>query len=138
MSKDITEKELLPCPFCGKNAELITRGNDHTKKRSAEVECSYCHIKQITGAIRNSIEWCKEIAIHKWNKRAWQAKQSNQLDGWVSVEDRLPTVYTTCLIVDAESVEVAIYLPDGRWEDNHKEGFNHVTNWQPLPPPPQK
>jgi len=61
--------ELKPCPFCGGEAELITRGNQYTKKRSAEIECGKCHTKQITGAIRGTIEWCKETAIKKWNNR---------------------------------------------------------------------
>lgn len=61
--------DLLPCPFCGGHAEIITVGNDFTKKRSAEVKCKSCFTKQVTGAIRNSIEWCIETAIAKWNKR---------------------------------------------------------------------
>ena len=61
--------DLLNCPFCGGNAELITRGNNATKKRSAEVECTQCHTKQITGAIYKDLMWCAKTAIEKWNKR---------------------------------------------------------------------
>ena len=60
---------IRPCPFCGGEAELITRGNAFTKKRSAEIECSDCHTLQVTGAIHSSLAWCQEKAIEKWNKR---------------------------------------------------------------------
>lgn len=61
---------LRPCPFCGGTAELITRGNAFTKKRSAEVECCKCHTKQVTGAIHNNLDWCIGVAVEKWNKRS--------------------------------------------------------------------
>ena len=57
-------------------------------------------------------------------------------DGWVSVEDGLPELYTTCMVTDAGTVDMAIYLPENRWEDKCNEGLNHVTHWQPLPSPP--
>lgn len=63
------EANLLPCPFCSGQAKLITRGNDYSKKRSAEVECTKCHTKQITGAIRNNTAWCVLTAIKQWNTR---------------------------------------------------------------------
>lgn len=59
-------------------------------------------------------------------------------DGWVRVEDALPEQYTTCLVIDAEDVDMAIYLPDNRWEDKCHEGLNHVTHWRPLPEPPKQ
>jgi len=65
-------EEIKPCPFCGGEAELITRGNAFTKKRSAEIECSKCHTLQVTGAIHSSLEWCQEKAIEKWNKRTFE------------------------------------------------------------------
>lgn len=61
---------LRSCPFCGAEPELILRGNAHTKSRSAEVYCRSCHTKQVTGAIHNSLDWCQEKAVEKWNRRS--------------------------------------------------------------------
>ena len=66
------DSRLKYCPFCGGVAEIITRGNAFTKKRSAEIECSKCHVKMIVGAIRNSLDWCESIIINKWNQRTGQ------------------------------------------------------------------
>jgi hypothetical protein len=62
-------EQLKPCPFCGGVPELITRGNEYSKKRSAEIKCGSCYTKQVTAAIYNSLDWCKEMATQKWNKR---------------------------------------------------------------------
>jgi len=61
---------LRSCPFCGGIAELITRGNAFTKKRSAEVECVKCHTKQVTAAVHSSLGWCENKAVEKWNNRS--------------------------------------------------------------------
>jgi len=57
------------CPFCGKEPELITRGNSASKSRSAEIYCKPCYTIMKVGAIRNSIEWCEAKVIEKWNTR---------------------------------------------------------------------
>ena len=59
---------LKPCPFCGGKAKLTLYGNDRTK-RKAQVKCTSCFTKQITGAIYKPLTWCQEIAIETWNKR---------------------------------------------------------------------
>jgi DNA-directed RNA polymerase subunit RPC12/RpoP len=63
-------ENISKCPFCGDEAELITRGNDNTKKRSAEIECTNCHVKMVVGAIRNTTEWCIRTVLEKWNNRS--------------------------------------------------------------------
>ncbi len=61
--------ELLPCPFCGGEAELLFIGNGHTKSRRVEVKCKKCRIKRTVGAIRHGSEWCAKISINEWNQR---------------------------------------------------------------------
>jgi Lar family restriction alleviation protein len=74
----MSKEELKPCPFCGGKAEMITRGNEATKKRSAEITCTSCRATQITGAIRGSLEWCQDTAIEKWNKRQSLSKEQGK------------------------------------------------------------
>jgi len=63
--------ELLPCPFCGGEAEVYRVGNAHTKKRSVVVDCktSGCTIKMTVGVIHQSLDWAEGKAIEKWNTR---------------------------------------------------------------------
>ena len=60
--------EIKECPFCGKQPELIRRGNEHTK-RSAEIICKNCGVIIKVAAIRNNLQWCVDTVIAKWNKR---------------------------------------------------------------------
>lgn len=66
----MTEKvELRPCPICGGEAELLTRGNDVTKKRSAEIKCKECGCLLVVGAIRFPLTWAVKKVSDKWNTR---------------------------------------------------------------------
>lgn len=69
MPTDKVPTELLPCPLCNGEAKIILRGNAFTKRRSAEIFCTECGVEQVTGAVHNSLEWCSDKAIQKWNKR---------------------------------------------------------------------
>lgn len=70
-SGEFEAEKLLPCPFCGGEPEFRTIGNEATKNRKAEIECTKCHVRRTTGAIRNNLEWCGRKAIELWNAR-WQ------------------------------------------------------------------
>ena len=61
--------ELLPCPFCGGEANINFIGNDHSKKRKVEVKCSSCRVELINASIRNNSEVCAKWTIDGWNKR---------------------------------------------------------------------
>lgn len=67
---DAKPNVMRSCPFCGGEAELILRGNAFTKKRNAEIRCGSCNVEMVVGAIHNSLEWCQEKVIQKWNCRA--------------------------------------------------------------------
>lgn len=63
------QKELKECPFCGGEAELTTRGNGYTKKRSAEIKCKDCNVKIICGAIKLGMYFCINTVTKHWNSR---------------------------------------------------------------------
>jgi hypothetical protein len=63
------EVEIQPCPFCNEKPELILRGNAFTKKRNAEIRCDKCNVEMVVGAVHNSLEWCQDKVIEKWNNR---------------------------------------------------------------------
>lgn len=65
-------RELLPCPFCGGEAEINQIGNDHTPKRGFEVKCAAwgCATKKRAMVIRQPVEKAREFAVAAWNHRA--------------------------------------------------------------------
>lgn len=65
----MTNDELKPCPFCGEFPLMITKGNEHTKKRSAEIYCKGCNTTMRVGAIKFTLNWCIDTVLFKWNTR---------------------------------------------------------------------
>ena len=65
-------EELKPCPFCGSAAELIRKGNEHTKSQTAIIRCTKrgCFGEQKVGVITHSYEWATKKVIETWNTRA--------------------------------------------------------------------
>jgi len=63
--------DLLPCPFCGYEADLRFIGNGYTKSKEVQIKCTnmYCRATMINKAIKNSSEWLAKISITNWNKR---------------------------------------------------------------------
>ena len=59
--------ELKPCPFCGNNAILETRGYDH--KRNYRVSCNSVYH---CGASQHWFDTMRE-AVAAWNRRAKEA-----------------------------------------------------------------
>ena len=64
--------KLLPCPFCGGEAEINQIGNMATKSRGFEVRCTAwgCSTKKRSMVIRRSLEDARTWAVERWNARA--------------------------------------------------------------------
>ena len=64
--------KLLPCPFCGGEAEINQIGNMATKSRGFEVRCTAwgCSTKKRSMIIRRSLENARTWAVKRWNTRA--------------------------------------------------------------------
>jgi hypothetical protein len=111
----MTDKtELLPCPFCGGvPARFYIMGTE-------AVACPAC------AATIGDPEPGRARAA--WNRRA---------DGWVSVEDALPSDGCAVLGFCDGDIEMMTYDRQFGWYyiDNDR-AYNPVTHWRPLPPPP--
>lgn len=73
---DGIEIELLPCPFCGGEADHHDIGNAHTKSRATKIWCTCCHYSHTTKAIRQGHDWTRSRAIAGWNHRTPDAGRS--------------------------------------------------------------
>jgi hypothetical protein len=87
--------------------------------------------------------WGKALSESLFNKhiskqiRKVLEESNKRADGWISVEDRLPTkeeeynIYT--VYGDARWVSSSKYV-EKVWQDGY--GGRFITHWQPLPVPP--
>lgn len=64
--------ELLPCPFCGGEAEIVQVGNEATPKRGFEVRCLTwgCSTKKRSLVIHHPLEMARDFVTAAWNRRA--------------------------------------------------------------------
>src|SRR5690606_22731887 len=116
-----THEKLLPCPFCGGEAEIHDIGNDLKKSRKTEIVCTQCHVKKVVAAIHNPLSWTRATAIEEWNRRTPPAAVP---DGWVMVP-RNPT----SKMLDAATPPASEWIghpeekPESieRWRQGHRE-----------------
>lgn len=64
-------KRLLPCPFCGNEAEVRPYSN-----HGCQVQCKQCGARISGKALRQTIDWLRGNLIAAWNKRASDALES--------------------------------------------------------------
>ena len=58
----LTEKELKPCPFCGRKACIINTGN-HYPRAFYRIVCQSCY------TVQGKFYDTEEESIEAWNKR---------------------------------------------------------------------
>ena len=68
---DFKADELLPCPMCGSEAELIFVGNPYTKKISTTAKCTnkMCRVQRTDATLKGDAEWVAKVTIKRWNER---------------------------------------------------------------------
>lgn len=111
-------EKLLPCPFCGGEAEY------HVECEMVTVRCSIC------GATTSGWWDEPEEAIAEWNRRA---------DGWISVEERLPEHSNVVLVALRHGLvcEGSYFDIEQRWI-RFGVPYMPVTHWMPLPELPER
>lgn len=102
-------------------------------KEQSEKELNSSNFGMITSSVLNKAE----RAISEMPSADVQS-----VNGWVSVEDRLPEIpkpdegYCCFLVSDGSLIHIAYYTEDG-WlftdSGEMKEMFYKVTHWMPLP-----
>ena len=149
MSKD----KLLPCPFCGGEAEIDATGNvdfyGH-EHQDVMVTCKSCEaeIYVSVGSGKGatfSCSCCHDVtaeAVKRWNARA-------KVPSWISVDtppenSTWVMIKTTSPLTNDRIVTMAFYefneeSNETYWLSHHNEsgtadGWEDVTHWQPLPP----
>lgn len=64
-------RELLPCPFCGGEAETRPQGNELTKKGLRyTIRCKECRIERTNATLRHGMDWLEKLSVEQWNHRA--------------------------------------------------------------------
>ena len=60
---------------------------------------------------------------------------------WISVEDRLPELWTPVLVLKYAELHAVCHLTDGRFFEEtpwpHRKAVE-ITHWMPLPDPPEE
>lgn len=57
-------QELLPCPFCGGEAEI-----KQIARNGLRIKCRSCVVGKTQKVIKHSLEWLREKMITDWNTR---------------------------------------------------------------------
>ena len=122
--------ELLPCPFCGREADLHHDAMVH-------VEC--------LGCTASAYAFDQAAAIAAWNRRApvWHPIATAPKDG-SKVMLHGPVAWLEYMFDDAAPLEEASVFGsfyDGEWRTETANPYSDIvrpTHWQPLPAPPQE
>ena len=76
MTKITIEREtLLPCPFCGANAEILTIPEDHPDAGAMFVQCCDSRCMTSSALLYPLMDDVRALLVDRWNRRAALAAQ---------------------------------------------------------------
>ena len=76
MTKITIEREtLLPCPFCGANAEILTIPEDHPDAGAMFVQCCDSRCMKSSALLYPLMDDVRALLVERWNRRAALAAQ---------------------------------------------------------------
>ena len=78
-AKRLTEKGVLvPCPFCGGEAEYIERGNEHVGLKETVIRCKKCGTKQTHKWLRYKFDF---DFVRRDTRLAWNTRAAVEMEG---------------------------------------------------------
>lgn len=72
------EGVLVPCPFCGGEAEYIERGNEHVGLKETVIRCKKCGTKQAHKWLRYKFDF---DFVRKDTRLAWNTRVAVEMEG---------------------------------------------------------
>lgn len=89
----------------------------------------YCDIYDIPDGLSDMVIF----ALH-----VLQKQESNPLNEWISVKDRLPRCGDRVIMTDGVFVCEAFLSISGKWKRNGIDWIeSEITHWMPMPEPPE-
>jgi hypothetical protein len=121
--------ELLPCPFCGSDAEFQNRG---VTMEGPVIDYSYCR------CVESHCTGSKTYhQIKKWNTRSagWQPIETAPKDGtFILIYESDGRVQVAAWVLDGPDMRWCVQLTQLLSPDTYPT--SDVTHWMPLPSPP--
>lgn len=101
-----TEREtLLPCPFCGADAEVLTIPEDHIDAGAMFVQCCDNRCMASSALLCPLMDDVRDLLVERWNRRAAQPAESVEP---MSNED----AFTVWVSADSPPTEKQEYVHD--------------------------
>ena len=63
------------------------------------------------------------------------------MNEWISIKDRLPEFYKSCLVCSKHgNIRIGYYSISDKWFESRYNGdiIKYITHWQPLPAGPKE
>lgn len=83
-------QELLPCPFCGAEPEMVQIGQNKIR-----IKCPECLVEKEQKVLRQTVDWLKGKMVAWWNSRMPTQPTSSQKTTHDDIYDDTNPAYIT-------------------------------------------